>query len=287
MLWPFCRVQYHVTTAIKFTADDFKTILLPVAALACATAPLSSVTNLVNGMVWLWLHQLLCNVSNQSRSEAEDAVNKPWRPIPSGRIGAGPAVALRWLLVAACVSYSAARHGPDVALASVTLSVTTFVYDELGLSAHHIGKSACNIGGYTALEVGATKLIGATRELDRLSVNAIWLSGAVVFTTIQAQDFPDVPGDTLQRRTTLPIYAPQFARALTTVALCAWSAVLPAFWGIPPLASAVFALFGAVIGYRFYFLRTVPDDRLSYVLYNLWLAVAHTLPLNRRLYPGE
>ena len=48
-------------------------------AFACATAPLHSLDRLLLGALWVWIHQFMCNVSNQTRGAAEDAVNKPWR----------------------------------------------------------------------------------------------------------------------------------------------------------------------------------------------------------------
>ncbi len=100
--WWEC-VTYHLYTAFLFSRSDFKTILFPVvciklntcsrpkaesvlqSAFACAVAPVHSI--LLLGMLWIgWTHQLMCNVSNQARSCDEDAINKPWRPLSSGRI---------------------------------------------------------------------------------------------------------------------------------------------------------------------------------------------------------
>lgn len=110
-------------------------------------------------MSWVWLHQLMCNVSNQARSRAEDAQNKPWRPLPAGRITERQAIRLRWAVVALCLCYSTI-HGMDLAIVTLGLLTTTFLYDEVGLSGHYIGKNLCNIGGYTSLELGTTKLMG-------------------------------------------------------------------------------------------------------------------------------
>lgn len=102
----------------------------------------------------------MCNVSNQANGYEEDVLNKPWRPIPSQRITVSQVVTLRWLSVAICFLVSAA-YGWDLLMATVGVFLTTFLYDEFGLAGHYIGKNLCNIGGYTALEIGATKLVGA------------------------------------------------------------------------------------------------------------------------------
>ena len=126
---------------------------------ACATAPVQSSRHLLHGCSWIWWHLLMCNVSNQAGSKEEDAINRPWRPLPSERITEENAVLLRRAVVVACLALSS-LYGPDVVLASAGLILTTFVYDSMGLAAHPIGKNFCNIWGYTMFQTGATKLMG-------------------------------------------------------------------------------------------------------------------------------
>lgn len=178
---PFIRLLrwcgYHTQTAVLFTISDFKTILLPIVrflfiytqirelkiifqcAFASATAPLNSPYRLLLGAMWVWIHLFMCNVSNQARTHDEDAVNKPWRPLPARRISDAQIVVLRWMLVVACFAASA-LHGVDLMLTTLGLFLTTFAYDEFGLAGHCLGKNLCNIGGYTTFEIGATKLMG-------------------------------------------------------------------------------------------------------------------------------
>ncbi|KAI0741269.1 UbiA prenyltransferase family, partial [Daedaleopsis nitida] len=268
---------------ILFTRSDIKTILLPVSAFACAVAPEHSVPRLLLGIVWTWCHQLMCNVSNQSWSgPAEDAVNKPWRPLPAGRINQREARVLRWVTVVICLLFSSYLW-LDLLPATLGLFLTTFAYDEMGMSGHHIGKNFCNIGGYATIEIGATKLMGGTRDLDSVSMLAVFLSGAIIFTTVQAQDFADVDGDAVLGRVTLPIYAPEFARMLTLCTLIAWSIGISAMWGIGPFYSGAFNALGAYVGWRFYSLRNPTADRRSYILYNIWLTAAHIMPVHARL----
>ena len=119
-----------------------------------------SLRHFLHGLAWIWVHQLQCNVSNQCSTGEEDAINRPWRPLPAGLITNRQMVALRWLLPPLCVALSAA-YGWDVAAASAGLTATTIVYDEFSLAGHWIGKNACNIAGYVTFELGATKIMGA------------------------------------------------------------------------------------------------------------------------------
>lgn len=110
---------------------------------------------------------------------------------------------------------------------------------------------------------------GSTRAVDRVSATAICISGLVIFTTIHAQDFADVVGDSTLGRRTFPIVAPRLSRTVTLLSMTAWSLFLAWFWGIGPLSSCVFVALGVVIAGRYYRLRNPAADKLSYVLYNV------------------
>ncbi|KAF5370384.1 hypothetical protein D9758_006900 [Tetrapyrgos nigripes] len=250
-------IAYHLETLLLFTWTDYK---------AC---------------LWIWLHLLLCNVSNQCRSKEEDKMNRPWRPVPAGRLTEAQAVQLRWATAGICVAWSA-TYGFDLVLTTLGLIFTTFMYDEMGLAGHVIGKNFCNIGGYTTFEIGATKIIGSYRDLDLVASLAVTISGILIFTTIQAQDFPDVKGDTALGRITFPIYAPEFSRQFTVLCMIAWSVFLSWFWDIGNGTNFVFVLMGTYVGMRYYEWRTEMDDKKSYLIFNMWLMLAHCLPLHAR-----
>lgn len=86
-------------------------------------------------------------------------INRPWRPIPSGRISLGDAKTLRLMLVPVCLALSSI-YGRGVVATSAGLTSTMVVYDELGLAGHWIGKNLCNVFGYLTFEIGATMIMG-------------------------------------------------------------------------------------------------------------------------------
>ncbi|KAJ6489645.1 UbiA prenyltransferase family [Mycena vitilis] len=277
----FDILKYHLHTLLLFTWTDYKTIFLPVTVFACATAPVSSLSKFLQGEAWIWLHLLMCNVSNQAYGEEEDMINRPWRPIPSKRVTKQQVRILRWATVFLCLLLSA-FHGPEVVYASLGLFLTTFLYDEAGLAAHVIGKNFCNIGGYTTFELGATMIMGDNR-LDLVSLAAVALSGILIFTTIQAQDFPDVEGDAALGRVTFPIYAPEGSRLFTLIVMIFWPIVLAHHWDIGRVSTSAFLALGAYVGWRYYHWRTRDADRKSYLIFNGWLMFAHILPLHARM----
>lgn len=66
---------------------------------------------------------------------------------------------LRRTTVLVCILWSCLL-GLDMAVLSVSLIVTTWAYDSVGLAGHPVGKNLCNICGYTIFETAAVKLIG-------------------------------------------------------------------------------------------------------------------------------
>jgi UbiA prenyltransferase family len=185
---------YAVKTLYLFTYSDFKTLVAPVVSIStehcpfpmnyfattgtfrmcggtsaiCSSHPLRRVVDMACLLFLMYLapltlifriHLLQCNASNQGRGIAEDTINHPWRPIPSGRISERGAFLLRLGLIPICIGISA-FYGWDVAIASALVTVTTIIYDDFSWSSHWIGKNASNILGYTAFEVGATRVMG-------------------------------------------------------------------------------------------------------------------------------
>jgi 4-hydroxybenzoate polyprenyltransferase len=111
--------------------------------------------------------------------------------------------------------------------------------------------------------------LGANHAMDYVSVTAVIISGMLIFTTIQAQDFPDVEGDKALGRMTFPIYAPEFSRLFTLVATIVWSMFLSWFWEVGPISTAFLVCFGAYIGMRYYLWRSLEADKKSYLIFNV------------------
>jgi hypothetical protein len=97
------------------------------------------------------------------------------------------------------------------------------------------------------------------------------ISGILIFSAIQAQDFPDVEGDKVVGRMTFPIYAPELSRLLTLFATVAWSVFLSWFWDVGPISTAIFVNLGIHVGLRYYCWRTLEADKRSYLIFNVCL----------------
>ena len=126
---------------------------------AYLSAPNTSADHLLYAVIWTWLHLLQFTVSNQSLNPDEDALNKPWRPIPSGLISVGYARALRWILLPLCFFFSVClgTHWQGISLALAFVA-----HNELHLHSHWMMRNVCNAWGYASFNAGASAIAAGT-----------------------------------------------------------------------------------------------------------------------------
>ncbi|KAG0699518.1 UbiA prenyltransferase family-domain-containing protein [Suillus ampliporus] len=271
----------YLKTAWLFTKSDFKTIILPVMIFTNVVSPRHSPLSFSCSLSWLWFHLFQGNVSNQSYSAHEDLLNKPWRPVPSGRISVKSSRALRWGLMIFCLGFSS-LFSFNVLVTSAVFTMLVIVHDDFGLSGHPIGKNLLNVGAYVSFELGSTLVLSDEPSLDRTSITALCCSALVILVTIHVQDFADVKGDRMLGRRTLPIVAPEGSRIYILCVLPLISFALASFWSLGPLCSILFISMGIGVGLRCFLVRDEIGDQLNYWLYNIWLMGAHLLPANAR-----
>jgi 4-hydroxybenzoate polyprenyltransferase len=125
---------------------------------ATVLSPRRNLLSMARSVCWLWFHLFQINLANQSYSVSEDAMNKPWRPVPSGRISVRDCRALRWTVV--IVSWGLSYlSGFSVVTTSVLFSMLVIAHDDFRLSDYAISKNLCNAGGYASFELGATLVL--------------------------------------------------------------------------------------------------------------------------------
>lgn len=127
---------------------------------ALSVAPDASWKHLLHAVCWVWLHLLQADISNQACSPHEDAVNKPYRPLPSGRITLKNALRLRWLLIPVCWVVSAV-YGLQVLRVSILFTGLILVYNEGHAAGRWFTRNVMNAGGISCFEAGATLITGA------------------------------------------------------------------------------------------------------------------------------
>ncbi|KAH9971270.1 UbiA prenyltransferase family [Russula compacta] len=274
-------LSYHLHTLYLFAKSDMKTLIPPVTLFAAAAAPSHCLSRLPHITLWLWVHVLQLGLANQTlpHAIAEDAINKPDRPLPSGRISLQTARALRWIMIPLCLLLSAA-YGPRTILASFAASLFMLAYNEGGGAGSHWSvRHALNAVGYAVAEAGATLVACQDEsEADSTVCIAIALNAGIILTTIQTQDYKDVRGDAATGRVTLPIAYPVLSRVATAFLLIAWSWAVSRAWSLDDVAAAVMGVLALVVGVGFVARADARADKVSFYYYNAWLCSTYLLP---------
>ncbi|KAF5335035.1 hypothetical protein D9758_017440 [Tetrapyrgos nigripes] len=279
ILHSYERVWSVVVTLFLFTKSDLKTILGPITIFAIASAPLQSLSKLLWSMLWIWIHLLHFDVSNQTICPEEDRINKAFRPIPAGRITLYQAKLLRWSLIPICFGISV-LSSLQCLYASMSLVLFTTLHNECGGgSGHWIIRNTLNAVGFASFEWGATLIAGQDpTRIDKVALSGILLTMCIIGTTVHAQDFKDVNGDKEAGRHTLPMLFPEGSRFTLMILLAVYSFMLPVVWSLDIATASSFGILGVLTGYRFMFKRSCRADQVSYYLYNIWAAAAISMP---------
>jgi hypothetical protein len=245
---------------------------------AAGSTPLHSATLLhfIQTVFWVWLHMLHHDIANQSTpsSLAEDALNKPDRPLPSKWISLETARKLRWAVASCCLAWSAIAYGRDMACLTVMVLILAYVYNDLGADAHWFIRDVTNASAFALFEAAACLVSSPVRPirptlspLPNTVALSILLNALLYLTTNFSQDFKDVIGDSHAGRSTLPIIAPSVTRVILLPILFGWAAGLSIVWQVHLTIAFGFVGAAVAIGTRFAVLKTLVDDKISTQMY--------------------
>lgn len=268
-----------------FTASDLKTIVIPstvfgmISTLSGQIFPsnvpfewLSCTWKAARILFWVWINLLPFNISNQ-RSDAaiqEDSVNKPWRPLPSKRIDSQRAFLYQILGYLLTISSSWIIGG---AAPSLSLYMLGYSYNELhGADVSWLRRNLINMAGYMSFLWGASEVFAGTTLLRCELRGQVWflIIGAIVFTSVQAQDIADQEGDARRFRKTLPLtIGDRPARYTILISLLTWSVAAPAYWSLPLYAYVLTICIGTGVGVRFVLKTSIEADKHSFQLWNI------------------
>jgi 4-hydroxybenzoate polyprenyltransferase len=278
-----------------FTADDIKSIVCPETAFGIIAALSGSLlttnanptlleasSRLPNVIIWNWLNVFLFNISNQRlpQSVLEDSINKPWRPLPSGRISETQARRLLLAVVPVVFLVSCVLGGM---IETVAMIVLGYMYNDLrGGDENYNIRNFINSLGFMCYSSGSAKVaVGfGKHELNERATSWILIVGAMVFTTLSMQDMPDIPGDTIRGRRTLPlIHGEKFARWAIALPVIFWSFICPSFWELEGMTYFFSVALGGVLAVRVLVFRSVDADATSWRLWCVWTISLYALPL--------
>jgi 4-hydroxybenzoate polyprenyltransferase len=279
IIWDFIRDDvfgfvipssiFGILSALSFSANLFTSGPSSSILHVLQRAPLVLLFNLANIIIW--------DLSNQRAPESvdEDRVNKPWRPIPSGRITPCQTrrVLLVWLPLVLVLNYVLGVHVDGLLL--LTLG---FYYNDLG------GSDEVCRDGIIALCYTLTNKISFQIAIGPESVinyrGYVWIAtiGLVALSTMHAQDLKDQVGDKLRGRITVPLFlGDEPARVIVALLLPLWSFVCGFYWGVGHYwISFPASLF---LARRVWTRRTPKDDSKSWKLWCLWHMTLFFMPL--------
>ncbi|KAI1281341.1 UbiA prenyltransferase family [Xylaria sp. FL0933] len=222
-----------------------------------------------------WGNLLIFDLANQRNPESveEDRINKPHRPIPTGRV---TPLQARRLLLASLPTVLAVNYFLGPWIETALLFTLTWMYNDLGGGDEDFIIRNLIIGfAFGLYNAGSLKIAGG----KNCSINhhgIIWtgILSSVIFTTMQSQDLKDKSGDRARGRRTAPIVlGDSMARGTISVPIAVWSIVCPWFWHIGFEGYLLTLPLGTYIIWGLYTDRTFKGDRRAWKLWTLWTAL--------------
>ncbi|KAE9369851.1 hypothetical protein N431DRAFT_493573 [Stipitochalara longipes BDJ] len=270
--------QYRIRTIWLFTYTDLKTIVFPSTAFGILTALSLSVSRNISlppflvfqripiVLFWTWLNLLPFCIGNQRQRGAiiEDKLNKPWRPVTSGRLTPQQAKNLQLAIYPVVFLASVLVGGTPQCLVLVVLE---YFYNDLeGSERSCVTRNVVNASGFVVYSSGALA----------------WqfLMGAVVATTGHSQDMADQAGDRLRNRKTVPlVIGDSVTRWTIAVPVSFWSVVAPRFLKLGVVGYLIPFAIGWTVILRTLIVRDVVGDMTTFQIWNLWMVSLYLLPL--------
>ena len=291
------NIRYHFYTLILFTYSDIKTIVIPTTVFGVlgslsgsllmeTNAKFTAIARAPLVALWVWMNLLPFAISNQRRPSGikEDLQNKPWRPLPRGRIS--PEQAKYLMIVLYAVGFLASLYLGGLR-SCLALMILGYWYNDLeGADNSFIIRNLINAAGYLSFITGALDVATQSEILYRPKAY-LWLLliGVIVFSTVQMQDFADQSGDRIRGRLSLPLVVGDGkARWSVAILVPVWSVLAPIFWQLGGKSLAMPVLLGTTISVRVLRNRTEANDKLTFKIWNLWILTLYSLPIVTTLY---
>ncbi|KAI5862503.1 UbiA prenyltransferase family [Durotheca rogersii] len=288
------QVTFRIPSLIwAFTESDFATFVVPNTAFgilgAVAATSLSAgvrpsgleiLQRLPIVLVFNWANLLSFDLANQRAPEsvAEDRINKPWRPIPAGRITSDQTRHLMLISVplTLCLNYYL-----GVWEQGLVIHIITWLYNDLrGMDEAFVREILISVG-YAMYNSGSLQIaLGNQANINRNGMIWTCVISSVILTTMQIQDLKDQAGDRLRGRKTVALFlGDEISRGSIGFFVWFWTCVCAVFWDLSAMSCAVPGIPAAVVTWRVLTRKSWEDDRQSWQLWCLWLLGLYSLPL--------
>lgn len=256
---------------------------------AKAPQPLSAVGGLTRLAVVLLFNLaglLVFDLANQRTPEsvAEDKLNKPWRPIPSGLITMNQA---RRLMLAAVPATLALNYVLGVWRQGVFILILTWLYNDLRGGDEAFARELIISVAYGLFNNGSLEIAmngsGNTQRYTSSPEGILWTAiiSGVILTTMQVQDLKDMEGDRGRGRKTIAIFLGEpVSRGSIAFFVCFWSWACTRFWHLGAVGSALSWVAAVNVALRVLLVRGRPkEDARTWRMWCVWHATLYLLPI--------
>ena len=296
-------ITFDIYSLWLFTFSDLKTIVGPSLSFGASNALAASnyglpspdfnhqtftrhmVLRLAFALLWIWLNLLPFTISNQTSPAAirEDAINKPWRVLPSGRMTPRRASRLALALYPLAIGSSLAFGGIRQSLGLVFLG--TWYNHFGGGDASCLVRNLINAAGYVCFTSGAMEVtLGFQLPLESRLLSWFGVIAAIIFTTVHLQDMYDQEGDAMRRRKTVPLVVGDgLARWSIAIPMVLWGWLCPDYWTVGTWTTRLSISLAGVVTYRCLCIRNVRGDKNTFKLWNVWMGLVFMLPALGRM----
>lgn len=272
-------------TLYLFTANDFLTFAIPTTLFATfgslsgpviTTNPSPSLVSILSripiALLVVWANLLIFNISNQrSPLVVEDKVNKPHRPLPSGRVTSDGA---RRILLVTIPLVLLLGWALNCWQETLMLFMMTWMYNAMGGSDDNwVLRNLFVALGYGMYSSAALRvMIGVGEEVTSKGLQ--WVGGVMVvmFGTQHICDIKDVEGDKVMGRRSAPIVlGNDLVRWSVAPPVVVGSMVCSYFFDLG-ISSYVIALaIGGLVAFRTLAYRGLRSDKMTWKVWTLWI----------------
>lgn len=288
---------YHAYTVYLFSCNNIKDIICMGFTFGALNASIASHFSMGPSLcfsqilgrtpamlLWSWSNLFLFNLHNQRHASAiaEDAINKPWRPLPAGRLSSEQATILMYLMypIILGVAFTVGGLGP-----CLLEMISCVWYNEWGGASQPFVKNLLNGAGFACFLAGPFEVATGYSIFSGDARAALWLLilAFAITTVVHAQDFRDIEGDTASGRMTVPLYIGDMnARILLAAGVAGWTSASCSFWGLSLVGWNSFLAWaaGTAMAGNFFRDRTREGDTLSWKLFPLWMVGLFLLPIS-------
>lgn len=294
------------------TKDDVPTFVLPNTAfgvcsalagsrlLSHPTSPSAVLCQIPAVLIFNWTNLLVFDLANQRlpKSIKEDSLNKPWRPLPSGRMTQADARLAMIITIPSVIAFNSIVL--DTGTESAIICSGTWVYNDLEGGEHWIFRNILCAVAFAVFNKASTKVAAGTSTMFTMSPNfqARHVSGSgpiltgegyawlvtiscVILTTMHIQDLKDQEGDRARGRLTVPLaLGDANSRWSIAIPILLWTGSIILYWQPNPALALSTATLALYVVWRCLRLRDSRSDRRTWQLWTLWTALLYAIPFS-------